>query len=127
MMLQRPSALALMLCDQVTFEVGTQKPSLIGVFTGIAVDGFPSGPQRFDAFVALTDGLGTGTLELEVTDANTGNQVYVKRVQLTCPDPLRVINLRLRIRQCSFPTSGEYLFTLLVDGNEIVHRRIRVY
>ena len=126
-MLQRPNALALMLCDQVTFEMGTQKPSLIGIFTGMAADSFPTSPQRFDAFIALTDGLGTGTLELTVTEQQTGNQVYVQRVQLTCPDPLRVINLRLRVRQCSFPAPGEYLFTFTVDGQELAHRRVRLY
>ena len=39
---QRPSALSLMLCDQVVFEQGTQKPYLLGVFTGVAADTFPS-------------------------------------------------------------------------------------
>jgi hypothetical protein len=116
-----------MLCDQVTFEMGTQKPSLVGVFTGMAVEGFPSIPQRIDAFVALTDGLGTGTVELEVTEQSTGNVIYTMSVDLNFPDPLRVINLRLRIRQCSFPAPGKYLFVLLVDGDGLAHRRVQVY
>ena len=55
---QRPSALSLMLCDQVVFEQGTQKPYLLGVFTGVAADTFPTAPQRLDLFAALTDSQG---------------------------------------------------------------------
>lgn len=126
-MVQRPNTLALMLCDQVTFERGTQKPSLIGVFTGMAADEFPTVPQRIDAFAALTDGLGTGTVELQVTEQSTGNMIYSMSVHLNFPDPLRVINLRLRMRQCSFSAPGEYLFVLLVDDEELAHRRVQVY
>ena len=47
---QWPNAVSLMLCDQVVFEQGTQKPYLLGVFTGVAVDSIPTVPQRFDVF-----------------------------------------------------------------------------
>ena len=54
---QKPRPISLMLCDQVIFEQGTQKPYLLGVFTGLAADCFPTAPQRFDIFAALTDGV----------------------------------------------------------------------
>jgi hypothetical protein len=126
-MIQRPNALALMLCDQVMIELATYKPSLIGIFTGIAVGGFPSGPHRFDVFAALTDGLGSGTIELSVTEMASGEQAYAQSSSLNCTDSLLVINMRMRVRQCFFPVAGDYLFTLSADGEEIAHRRIRVY
>jgi hypothetical protein len=124
---QQPSAISLMLCDQVVFEQGTQKPYLLGVFTGVAVDGFPTAPQRFDVFAALTDGQGDVTITLTVVHLETDQEIYTQRVRVEFPDPLRVINLRFRVRQLIYGTAGTYLFALTVDNQEIAARRVRVY
>ena len=71
---QRPSAISLMLCDQVVFEQGTQKPYLLGVFTGVAADSFPTAPQRFDVFAALTDGQGDVRMTLSVVHLDTNQE-----------------------------------------------------
>lgn len=125
--IQRPAALGLMLCDQVLFEHNTQKPTLVGIFTGIAVDGFPSGPQRFDLFAALTDGIGEGVIDLVVYGIDGDQQLHAQSMELAFPDPFQIINLRFRFRQLSFPAGGAYLFTLLVEGEEIAHRRLQVH
>jgi len=75
-MQQRPSAISLMLCDQVVFEQETQKPYLLGVFNGVMVDAFPGTPQRFDVFAALTDGLGDVTITLVVVHLDSNQEIY---------------------------------------------------
>lgn len=124
---QRPSAISLMLCDQVVFEQGTQKPYLLGVFTGVAADSFPTVPQRFDIFAALTDGLGDVAMTLTVVHLETNQEIYSQRMAVSFPDPLRVINLRFRVRQLTFRLPGTFLFALMVDDEEIATRRVRVY
>jgi hypothetical protein len=124
---QRPSAVSLMLCDQVVFEQGTQKPYLLGVFTGVAADTFPTAPQRLDVFAALTDGLGDIRMTLVVVHLETNQEVYAQQMTVHLPDPLRVVNLRFRVRQLTFDAAGTYLFALTVDDQEIAARRIRVY
>jgi hypothetical protein len=126
-MAQRPSAISLMLCDQVVFEHGTQKPYLLGVFTGVAADRFPTAPQRLDIFAALTDGLGQVTMTLSVVHLDRNQEVYAQTMRVSFPDPLRVVNLRFRVRQLVFEEAGTYLFALMVGGNEIAARRVRVY
>jgi hypothetical protein len=128
-MSQRPSALSLMLCDQVLFERDTLKPTLVGVFTGIACKSFPSLPHPIDVFVVLTDGVGRVMLELVVSflDSEEAQQINSQRMALTFANPLQVINLRFRFRQLSFPAAGTYLFELLVDEEPLCHRRVRVY
>jgi hypothetical protein len=126
-MIQPPKALGLFLCDQVIFDRDTQKPSLIGCFAGMAVSEFPSGPQRFDTFAALTDGHGPVTIDLTVTHLDTEEQIYTRSVGVAFPDPLRVIHLRYRVGDCSFPDSGSYMVTLSVADAEIAHCRLRVY
>ncbi len=124
---QRPSAISLMLCDQVVFEEGTQKPYLLGVFTGIAVDGFPTPPQRFDVFAVLTDGMGDVTMRLSVVHLEDNRETYSQRVTVHFPDPLRIVNLRFRVRQLLFDAPGTYLFAFMADDEEIAARRVRVY
>ncbi|HBI42045.1 MAG TPA: hypothetical protein DDY78_04185 [Planctomycetales bacterium] len=126
-MIQPPKALGLFLCDQVIFDRDTQKPCLIGCFAGMAVNDFPSAPQRFDVFAALTDGLGPVTMDLTVTHLDTEEQVYTRIVTVAFSDPLRVINLRCRVGECFFPYPGSYMVALSVADTEIAHCRLRVY
>ena len=124
---QRPTAISLMLCDQVVFEQGTQKPYLLGVFTGVAADAFPTLPQRFDLFAALTDGLGEVTITLSVARLDTDQEIYSQKMRVRFPDPMLVVNLRFRVRRLIFDAPGTYLFALTVDDEEIAARRVRVY
>ena len=93
----------------------------------MAVDNFPSGPQSLDVFVALTDGLGNGTIELSVTELATEESIYVQTADLKFSDPLQMVNLCLRVRSLRFNAPGEYLFAISVDGEELTTRRVRVY
>lgn len=126
-MSQIPSTVSLMLCDQVVFEVGTQKPYLLGVFTGVAAERFPTIPQRFDIFASLTDGLGRVTITLTVVHLETNEEIYNQIMDVDFPDPLQVVNLRFRVRQLMYDVPGSYLFALTVDQQEIAARRVRVY
>src|SRR5437660_805806 len=94
---RRPSALSLMLCDKVVFEQGTQKPYLLGVFTGVAKAKFPTEPQRFDIFTALTDERGDVTMVLSVVHLDADREIYSRRLTVHFPDPLRVVNLRIEV------------------------------
>jgi hypothetical protein len=125
--IQRPGVIGLLLCDQVLFEQGTQKPTLVGIFTGIAVSQFPSPPHRFDVFAGLTDGVGSGILDLVVTHLDTDQEIAAESMELSFPDPLRVINFRFRFRQLSFSVAGVYQFSLLMEGEQLAQRRIQVY
>jgi len=106
---------------------GSQKPYVLGVFTGVAADTLPTAPQRFDLFAALTDGQGTVTMTLSVVHLDTNQEIYSQGMTVSFPDPLRVINLRFRVRQLIFDLAGTYLFALMIDDEEIATRRVRVY
>jgi hypothetical protein len=124
---QRPNALSLMLCDQVVFEQGTQKPYLLGVFTGVAAERFPTLPQRFDVFAALTDGVGDVIINLSVMHLETNEEVYARSMRVSFPDQLQVVNLRFRVRQMTYEVAGTYLFALMIDNHEVAARRVNVY
>jgi hypothetical protein len=66
-------------------------------------------------------------VDLVVADMQSEVQIYAQSLELTISDPLQIINLRLRVRRCTFPHPGTYLFTLSCDGQELAHRRVSVY
>jgi hypothetical protein len=43
------------------------------------------------------------------------------------PDRNKVVNLSLRLRGVRFPVPGLYEFQMLVDGDLIAQRKLRVY
>ncbi len=121
-----PTAVGLMLCDYVLLEEGTRKPSPIGVFSRLALDRVPCIAPPFSAFAMLTDGSGRGTIQLTVRRLDNDQEIYARQGAIHFPDRLTVINYRFRIRHCSFPVVGWYLFTLFVDGEWVAQRRLEV-
>ena len=126
-MIPDPTALALILCEQVLVDQLSRNPSPINIFTGLAVQGFPSERQRFSVFAALTDSQGDGRLELRAIRLDTGEQFYAQHYPIHFPDRPTVINVNIRVRAVRFPVAGVYEFLLLVDGSLIAQRRLRVY
>jgi len=66
-------------------------------------------------------------MTLTVVHLDTNQEIYAQRMSVNLPDPLRVVNLRFRVRQLIFDAPGTYLFALTVDDQEIAARRVRVY
>ena len=127
MLTPAPIALGLFLCDRVIFDQETRCPTPVNIFTGLAVDQFPSDPQRFSVFAALSDGHGQGTMELRVAHRGTSGEIFAQRYPIQFPDRLDVVNVNIRLRRLRFPVAGVYEFVLWIDGNFITQRNLRVY
>lgn len=104
----------------------TNKPCLIGVFTGLAVEDFAT-PQRFSAFTALTNGRGNQLIDFVGMRLDDGDQIYKRTYSVTFPDPLIVVNLSIRVRNIVFPEPGWYDFVLRAADEPIAQRRLNVY
>jgi hypothetical protein len=66
-------------------------------------------------------------MTLSVVDLGTNQEVYAQTMTVRFPDPLRVVNLRFRVRRLIFDVAGTYLFALTADDEEIAARRVNVY
>jgi hypothetical protein len=125
--MQRPSALGLMLCDQIIIDRDSMKPSLIGLFTAMVCGQFPSPPRQIEVFADLTDGQGEIDLDLVVTHMETNEQLMTYSMTQEFPTPLHVVRARFRLPAFSFPAAGTYLFELHAAGEVICHRRVNVH
>jgi len=121
-----PVVLGLTICEKALVEEGTKNVSLISTFTKIVVGEFPSLPQRFVLYTVLTGGLGDGTMDLVIRHLETNREIYTNRFQVHFSDRVAEVRLLVRVKRCSFPFPEEYLLTLILDGEWLAHRRLRV-
>ena len=121
-----PRAFALTLCERIDVDAAQVLYSLIGVFNFRSHPSYPTPPQRFAVHTVLFDGLGQGTLELKVLDANTNNPVYRFQKWWASTVRLQMVHLEIPVTQCVFPAPGRYLFELLLDGNFITDRYLEL-
>jgi hypothetical protein len=54
-------------------------------------------------------------------------EVYAQHEPFHFPDQLVEVAFHLWLRQFSFPAPGLYPFTLLVEGEWVAQKRVRVY
>jgi hypothetical protein len=125
-MIPPPIALALTLCEKIIVEEGTRKTTFVNAFTRLTVRQLPSPPLSVVVAAILTEGQGDATIELVVTALDTDEPIFSRRDQAHFSDRLGEARLVYRLEDLSFPRAGVYLFTLLVDGDWITHRRLRV-
>ncbi len=125
----QPVTVGLMLANQVIVDQATLNPSMIGTFTGLGVEEFPSTPQRFSVWSALTHGTGSGRIELKIFSLRTSQQIYSQRGVIQFSDLTDIVYASFRIRTIRFPQPGYYLFRLFIDDTPVPHAmsRLRVY
>src|SRR6266404_4497262 len=130
-MTPKPVAVGLLLCDRVIVDKDTISPSAIGIFTGLAVEHFPSDSQRFSVLAMLTDAQGDGQGKLVVYRLDDRwlrqEENYATEHTIRFPDRFALVNFNLRVRTIRFPAAGSYEFVFFVDGDDVAHRRVRVY
>lgn len=125
-MVPLPVALGLTLCDAVIIEQGTNKASLIGTFSTFRAGQFPFTPLPFCVFAPLTDAQGDADVSLTIERLESNERIEEASQRVRFPGRFAEVRVLFRLATCTFPQSGTYLFTLLVDGEWVAHRRVRV-
>ncbi len=125
-MIPPPVPLGLTLCESLMVEEKSRKVSLIRILARLTADHFPYTPPPFFAFASLTDGLGDATIELVVSHLDGTDEIFIHRRQTRFSSKLQEVQLVFRVADFSFPEPGSYQVTLLIDGESVVERRLRV-
>lgn len=125
-MIPTPIAFGLTVCEKVIVEEGTRRLTLVNCFTKLVVERFPSPPQSFLVFAALTDGQGDATIQIAIEHADTMEEVYRQDRQAHFEDRLLETQFLFAVTNCVFAAPGRYYVVLRVDGGWAAHRRLRV-
>lgn len=114
-----PKPSAMLVCDYVITEQGTNKKSLIGIFENIASEKFPFIHPALSVYIKLTEARGTYRFLLELVDLKTNTSVgkgQIPRV-ITIPDPLLSHELVFNLRGLKFDHPGEYEFRIFAGDH----------
>ena len=101
--------------------------SLTGLFQALRFRRFPSPIHKFTVYAALYDGVGEGTMELEIERLETEEKIYALKRWITFPGRGMIVNYEIKVTRCVFPAPGQYLLTLRFDNQELTHRTLEIF
>lgn len=116
-----PSVVAMLVCDQIITEMGTNKKSLIGVFDNYFSPSFPFVVPRIAIYVKLADAGGEYLFKLRVVKLKDELVIAEIGVRAVIADPTQYSEVALNIGGFALLEPGKYEFQLY-SGEEYLHR-----
>jgi hypothetical protein len=100
--------------------------SLVGVFSGLTFDRFPSPIQRFTIYAMLYDGEGEGVIELRIVQMETERDLYRHQRWTKFSGRGMQYQHDVKVDGCVFPAPGRYAVVLRFDGEIIESRTLEI-
>jgi len=121
-----PSVKAILICDQVIHELGTNKKSLIGIFEEIHLPHFPAHYPRIAVYVNLTDAHGEYVLEMRLQSEKGVEVGRGETPKVKIDNPLATCEFALQVQNLVFPGPGQYEFQIYGNGAFLASKAFRV-
>jgi hypothetical protein len=122
----------MLLCDDWRLDgPNNRRVTIVGLIWNIrAVDDppYPLFYREFCVFLALAGGRGRGEGHIACVFEDTGENIFEtpKRPIPFPADPLEVVGVPFRIRDCTFPQPGRYSIQFWYDGSMVEERPLRL-
>ena len=107
-----PTVTAMLVCDQIVVEQGTNKKSLIGVFEVINALGFPTFVPRLSVYVRLVDASGKYPFKLRLVKLKDETMVADVDLEANISDQAHASELVFNFIGLGIPEPGKYEFQL---------------
>ena len=122
-----PYALAMVLCDYVYREDGTNKQSILGTFDKMLASKIPALRPKLAIYLALTDGRGKQSLTLKMIDELENHPpVFQFEGEVDFVDPLRVLEVGINLENVPISRSGLHRVQLIISGQLVIERKIQI-
>jgi hypothetical protein len=125
-MASTPSIKAILICDQIIHELGTNKKSLIGIFEDIHMLKFPSTHPRIGVYVNLTDAHGEYAIEVRMLGTDRKEIARVPPQTVRIDNPLKTCELALQMQNTPFKEPGKYEFQIFANGELLATKGFNV-
>jgi len=122
----RPTFNAMLICDHTIREEGSGKFSLIGIFSGIWSDRFPTFHQSLSVYVNLGDAQGGYRLRLELLRADTMQKIGIGEADLQVRDLMLPAEFVFELKMLVFEQPGRYQFDLYANGDHVGSKSFQV-
>jgi len=116
-----PSVVAMLICDQVINEEGTNKKSLIGVFENFNSHVFPALMPRLAVYVKVVDAQGAYLFKLRLVRLKDESLVAEFGIQANISDSSHHSELAINMGNLPIAEPGKYEFQLYY-GEIFLHR-----
>jgi hypothetical protein len=120
----KPSLLALVLCDTIIREAGTNKLSLIGTFNGVFSNAFPCTHPSLSVYIAITEGRGKVNCKLRMIALDTNAVIFELPGQFEFSGPISVGEVVFQLQQIRFEQPGVYAIEFWADGDMLGSRKV---
>jgi len=124
----KPVVRYMLLCDDWRQDLGSNhRITILGLISNIVSIDDPAYPLSYEemcVFLILTEGYGHGPAKIVCVHEESGREIFetpARTIQFGL-DPLDVIGVPFRIRDCYFPEAGLYSIQFW-DGGELVEER----
>jgi hypothetical protein len=125
-MIQRPTAIGIILCEQAIVAKGTEAVTLVNCFDRLWARTIPTARARFAINTLLTDGLGSWDLTLLIARPDTLEPIFSRNGRVRFMDPLARHRFLVRVNGLSFPIPGRYQVSMVADGEPIAQCALNV-
>jgi hypothetical protein len=122
----------MLLCEDWSLDpANPRRVTIIGLVSNIHALERPPYPllvRELCVFLVLTEGRGRGEAQIVCTFEETGQRIFQtgKRSVPFGPDPLEVVGVPFRVRDCRFPFPGLYAIQFWYDGVMVAERPLRM-
>ena len=128
-----PYCLAMVLCDAVHRDPGSNKFTILGTFSSVTAPDFPV-QINLCVYYAITDGLGPTTLSLQLIDGESGyldpadeepnpGRIFCAKSEFSFPSPLLILEGAMGV-VTQLPKEGLYICELWADRVPLMSRRL---
>jgi hypothetical protein len=123
-----PKTNAMLICDYVITERGTNKKSLIGVFENIGATTFPCTHFALSVYIKLTDAQGDYRFRLELMDLQSDVLIGKSEMpeEVRVPSPLDAHELVFNLRGVRFMHAGKYEFRIFANDKIFGQKKLVV-
>ena len=122
-----PQPLAMVVCDSIHHDPGSDKASILGCFSVIGSREFPAIHPVMCLYVSITDGRGRVDVRVQLIDVDeTREPVWEESRTVDFTDPRMVIEISYVVPCAEFPEPGEYRFQMFANDDFLMERRILV-
>ena len=123
----QPVVKAFLVCDQVIHDAQSGKKSLIGVFHELRADRFPAVHPALWIYANLTNARGKYAIEIQMVDVDRNNVIGKGQPpEIEIPGPLQTTEISAQLRNVALPGPGTYEFHLIVNGELLATKAVRV-
>ncbi|MBI1842162.1 MAG: hypothetical protein HYR88_15100 [Verrucomicrobia bacterium] len=124
---EQPIGTALIICDHIITELGTNKKTLVGTFNNINGGALPVIQGMMSLFASLTNGQGRTKLLFRCTSVASGRTCFeFEERDVEFLHPNQVVEVVYNLKNLVFENPGVHCIELLVDGSHLMETRFNV-